>query len=535
MLKKILNRSIPFLGIILAYFNCAGQYVKTYGHEFGNNANSIIINSSNNYVISGWYDVNQAFSAEFFLMELTPEGDTVWANTYGPTVDTISTKNGSGNEGFEVIECFDGGYLMVGEVHQFGPGLYDPFFVRVDALGDTIWTKTYGTTSKDVTYSICQLVDSGFVGVGYTEGISQGAKDALVIRINQQGDTLWTRSIGTTSIDGALDVIETFDDQILVLGYTYDYWGTDSDIWLIKLESSNGAIISERIYGGSGHDFGQSIIENYDSTYTIVGSTESSGAGMSDCLVMKVAENGDLIYGRSYGGGDREAFYDVEHSNSGLSVVGFTRSFGGGWEDVLLVSLNETSDTNFVKTYGSIVSDFGRDHVLHNGDFVIAGQTLNFGAGSTDILMIKADSLGNTNCLSGNASLELSTVSFNDSTVTSAISSGLVVERAPTLVGKTRIEPSNPCSTILIEENTIENKPLILYPNPTVEEINITDIYNYSSISIVNTTGNEVYKQDFPNSGMIKLEVPVGIYFVTAVEKSSGYFYQAKLVVVNPN
>ncbi len=101
-------------------------------------------------------------------MEINPDGDTLWARTYGPTVDTVSTKNGAGNEGFKVIECLEGGYMLVGEVHQFGPGLYDPYFVRVDEVGDTIWTSTYGTIGKDVAYSVCQLSDSGYVGVGYT-------------------------------------------------------------------------------------------------------------------------------------------------------------------------------------------------------------------------------------------------------------------------------------------------------------------------------------------------------------------------------
>ncbi len=232
-----------------------------------------------------------------------------------------------------------------------------------------------------------------------------GFKDALIIRLKQNGDTLWTKSVGTPSIDGALDVIETFDGEIMVLGYTYGYWGSDADVWVMKINSADGELIWERIYGAEGHEFGQAIMENEDSTYSIVGSTESFGAGMSDALMMKIDSIGNFIYGKTYGGGDRESFYDIERTSSGYSLVGFTRSFGAGWEDVFLVNTEPSGDTIFSRTYGYFASDFGKDHIIDDSDIIIAGQTLNFGAGSTDILLIKSDSLGNTSCIQGNLQL----------------------------------------------------------------------------------------------------------------------------------
>ena len=137
-----------YLWIIIASLifngNLFGQttFQKTFGHLNGNQANTVIVTNSGGYAIAGWYDVDGLFTAEFYLIVTDSNADTLWAKTYGEKVDTtVNLLNGSGNEGFNVIQTNDNGFLFVGERHAFAGGQSDVFAVKIDETGGLQWVK----------------------------------------------------------------------------------------------------------------------------------------------------------------------------------------------------------------------------------------------------------------------------------------------------------------------------------------------------------------------------------------------------------
>jgi len=88
----------------------------------------------------------------------------------------------------------DNGYIIVGSTNSFGVGNYDIYLVKTDSLGDTIWTKTYGSINDEYGSDIKTTTDGGYIISGST--YQSGNDDIYLIKTNSDGDTLWTKTHG---------------------------------------------------------------------------------------------------------------------------------------------------------------------------------------------------------------------------------------------------------------------------------------------------------------------------------------------------
>jgi hypothetical protein len=151
-----------------------------------------------------------------------------------------------------------------------------------------------------------------------------------------------------------------------------------------------------RTYGGKGFDYAESVIQTSDGGYAIVGHTESFGVDLSGFWLVKTDSSGIMEWNRVYGGKSETAHSLVETADGGYAIVGQTQSFGAGFVDVWFVKTDAYGNMEWNKTYGGTDGDSGRSLlVTSDGGYAIAGHTVSFGAGNTDVWLIKTDEFGN--------------------------------------------------------------------------------------------------------------------------------------------
>ena len=278
-----------FIAILLAYSTQSDAqqnvFQRTYGNDYGNQANSVTTASDGGYVIGGWYDISALFTSEFYLIRTDDQGDTLWARTYGEKTDS-NARNGSGNQGFHAFQTADQGYFFVGEVHGFGAGSSDVYAIRLDASGDTLWSRTFGSPESDYGQNALQTSDGGFLIAGYTESPDIDIRDAYLIRLNSAGNLRWARTFGGQQIDAVSGLVQSTDGGFVMVGYTFSFGATSSQVYIIKTDSS-GEVIWDYSVGGSSNDYGYSIDNTLEGGYIISGATESIGAGEEDLLLFE--------------------------------------------------------------------------------------------------------------------------------------------------------------------------------------------------------------------------------------------------------
>jgi hypothetical protein len=325
-------------------------------------------------------------------------------------VDTLWTKTFGGDSydlGYSVQQTLDEGYIITGYTSSFGAGNYDIWLIKTDAGGDTTWTKTFGGIFTDMGQAVQQTNDEGYIITGYTSSSGAGSFDALLIKTDSAGDTLWTKRLGSSGDDYAYSVQQTVDQGYIVTGITSSFGANNYDLWLVKIDAS-GDTLWTKMFGGSGIEAGYSVQQTADEGFIICGSTDSFGNGPQDLWLIKTDAAGDTVWTKTLGGDAFESGNTVRQTaDNGYIICGCTDSFGAGDFDAWLIKTDANGDTLWTQTFGGSYADLGNS-VRQTTDwgYVICGITDLSGYNERDIWLIKTDSSGDalwtkTFCQSG--------------------------------------------------------------------------------------------------------------------------------------
>jgi hypothetical protein len=154
-----------------------------------------------------------------------------------------------------------------------------------------------------------------------------------------------------------------------------------------------------KTYGGTGIEHARSVQQTSDGGYIVAGFTSSFGAGGRDILLIKTDAFGNLQWAKTYGGTDDDMNWGgwgaQQTSDGGYIVVGWTFSFGAGGSDIFLIKTDANGDIIWAKTYGGTGNEYGYYvQQTSGGGYIVVGYTNSFGAGSYDIILIKTLSDG---------------------------------------------------------------------------------------------------------------------------------------------
>jgi predicted secreted protein len=152
---------------------------------------------------------------------------------------------------------------------------------------------------------------------------------------------LWNQTYGEANGETCYSVVETSDGGFALSGYTISFGAGGGDVWLVKTDSA-GNLLWSQTYGGTNWDTGYSVVTTSDGGYIIAGSTNSYGAGGSDFWLIKTDSTGVEQWSQTYGGTSMDESHSViATSDGGYAIAGSTRSYGAGSTDVYLVKTDE--------------------------------------------------------------------------------------------------------------------------------------------------------------------------------------------------
>jgi hypothetical protein len=315
--------------------------------------------------------------------------DTLWTKTFG----------GSGiDESYSVQKTTDGGYIIIGYTTSSGVGNEDVWIIKTNASGDTLWTKTFGGSDHDYGRAVHQTTDGGYIIAGYTSSFGAGSYDVWLIKTNSSGDTLWTKTFGGSTLDIGNSVLQSNDGGYLIAGFTSSFGAGGYDVWLIKTNSSGDTLWTKTL-GGSYSDYCSSVKQTTDGGYIIVGYTSSLGVGSYDVWLIKTTSSGDTLWSKTFGGSDDDYGSSVQQTtDGGYIITGSTSSFGAGlYRDVWLIKTSSSGETLWSKTFGGSFDDYGSSVQQTTDDgYIITGFTSSFGAGGKDAWLIKTNASGDT-------------------------------------------------------------------------------------------------------------------------------------------
>ena len=149
-----------------------------------------------------------------------------------------------------IRQTSDGGYAFSGETNSYGAGSWDARIVKLDNNGNFQWMKTIGGPNDEYGESIALTTDGGYAVGGYTDSFGAGDYDMYIAKLDAAGNLQWYRTAGTPGYDYAISIKQTTDGGYVLFGST-DYFGVGYTDYLIVKLDANGSLQWSKTIGGA--------------------------------------------------------------------------------------------------------------------------------------------------------------------------------------------------------------------------------------------------------------------------------------------
>jgi hypothetical protein len=196
---------------------------KFFGRDGKDVGHSVKKTRDGGYILIGTQN-HEAFDSKLYLIKTNFDGEEEWSQTY------------NGDNGFDVEQTFDDGYIVVGDVKNY------IYLIKTDSQGREIWSKTFERIGWNPKCSIQQTSDSGYIIVSSTVGSIDLSgiepMDIYLIKTDSNGNELWNIKYGGTGDDFGYAVQQTSDDGFIIVGSTQkEGQGADRNVFLLKTDA----------------------------------------------------------------------------------------------------------------------------------------------------------------------------------------------------------------------------------------------------------------------------------------------------------
>ena len=332
---------------------------------------------------------------------------------------------------WSIQQTNDGGYIITGfsssNDHDVSGnhGYFDYWIVKITSTGKLDWQKSLGGSDLDLSWSIQQTNDGGYIIAGFSESNdgdvsgNHGKSDYWIVKLTSTGELDWQKSLGGSDRDESYSIEQTNDGGYIIAGCSESNDGDvsgnhgDYDYWIVKL-TSTGEIDWQKSLGGSDLERAHSIQQTTDGGYIIAGYTWSNDGDVSgyhgtrDFWIVKLTSTGKLDWQRSLGGYQNELAYYIQQTNDGGYIIAGESNSGNGdvtdtygGSDYWIVKLTSTGELDWQRSIGGSDDDYAYSvQQTNDGGYIIAGSSesndgnVSENHGNYDYWIVKLTSTG---------------------------------------------------------------------------------------------------------------------------------------------
>ena len=327
---------IPVLALLIfsiadTFAYCPVAWKKSFPMTRDQGINAIAKAQNGGYILGASQDVSGY--GRCYVVRITESGDIVWTRAFGTQLCEV----------LGLSATTDGGCVLTGNSCIAG----NMYIMKLDSMGQQEWIRIdpyYYTGSR----SVRQTIDGGYIAVGSIYAGPSSSSDFYIIRLDADGDSLWSIHMGSPYEDlGGRDILCTSDSNYFAVGsISHSSWQFGAACY--KLHENGSVAWTTNYYINNGGAEALAICQRTDHRYTIVGHVYSSND--HDYFIETLNEYGGTVWTRIYGGpGADIARGVVATSDNGAIVVGTSTSNNSGIPNPWIVRL---------ANYGAIEWDY---------------------------------------------------------------------------------------------------------------------------------------------------------------------------------
>jgi hypothetical protein len=331
-----------------------------------------------------------------WLVKLDAAGNVQWQKYLGGLTTSFF---------YSIKQTTEGGYIAGGGTYNpntgtlagvTGYGDCDGWVVKLDADGNVQWQKLLGGSNTDYINSVCLATGGGYVLAMFTTSsntgtltslVNGGGSDAVIIKLDLQGNTQWQQIYGGSGDEEAFRLAAAPDGGFVFTGQaSSSNSGTLAgvtgnggfDTWVVKINVT-GVLQWQKLLGGSSSDAGYDLVVNADGSLLVAGNVQSPADGTlagittyggNDGWLVKLTSAGATQWQKRLGGTSYDEFYSVSAtSDGGYILAGLSQSSNtgtltgitnNGGMDAWVAKVNATGDIGWQQLLGGTQAEMFR-------------------------------------------------------------------------------------------------------------------------------------------------------------------------------
>lgn len=278
--------------MLLVKTNLQGEtlWQKNIGSPYNENGSALTALPDGSFALTGsttrpnTANSNPAGTRDMFLAKTNDTGDTLWTKAYGSSATDYAT---------DIKTLPGGGLVLCGTTNGFaepGQALYNIFLVTTNSLGAETDKYTYGSAQNDIESAI-EILPSGGFAIAATSQTTDANAQIYALGLGENiHQILWEQRITCFGQSTSYDIIATENGFAITGSCTQDA-GTNRNALLLKL-NQQGDPVDSKTFGGEGDETGKSIFQTQDKGFVICGEAEFSGNSM--IMLLKINAQGNL-------------------------------------------------------------------------------------------------------------------------------------------------------------------------------------------------------------------------------------------------
>jgi hypothetical protein len=426
----------------------------------------------------------------------------------------------------------DSGFIAAGR-QGIAPFYEKMVILKTDKYGNEQWNKIIGTGSNSAWANyIVNCTNGGYAAVGYQYDANY-RYDVFLVRLDNNGDTLWTKHFGTTAFNEKGNCIKETVNKGFVISFIQS---TPDTTGFLILDSIGNLILEKKYQLFDGAAF-YNMNTLSDGGFIACGVAQSDNA--THGIIIRTDSLGDSLWVKKFIGTNGAEFYETQQTTDNSIIIGgtsYTASLGQ-WNGYF-IKLNLNGDTIWTKNYPIGVSSYIKSiHQCNDGSYIAVGSVFHFSPpnpsdGNQNIYLLKLDSLGDLIWTKEFGALAEDEGGYY---VRQSYDSGYIVTGVldPGNFYLLKIDEGGNLSTGV--QSFINNAfALKVYPNPTNDVLFISLKPNLYNLLLTNNQGQILFQLDnfTNNSTSIDLSLlPNGIYFLQI--QSNNFTLTEKIIKIN--
>lgn len=242
---------------------------------------SVLLETPDSEIVAVGYTYFQtAGLCDAWLVRTDYEGNLLWDSTYGGTGSELPTC---------MVQSNNGDFVIAGHKKLTSSSNSMGWFLIVDRYGVVSHEKTFPGGQSAWFENIAKTNDGGYILAGTMVSLTGNQFDGWIVKVDSLGDEIWSKVLGGPESDDFWSVEELPGGDLLLTGTTSSYPANSADVWIVRTDSAGNQIWSYS-FGGAEIDEGHDIKAITSNIFLVTGSSETFCNGISDLIVAKITD-----------------------------------------------------------------------------------------------------------------------------------------------------------------------------------------------------------------------------------------------------